>query len=85
MPVFFDADGINYATGSQCANSLPLVLSICDPTNRESIVDRIAGDVRARGNANSAGDVGYRYLLQAFEKNCEVLLVGSGKYEFAAD
>jgi alpha-L-rhamnosidase len=49
----------------KCANAIPLVMGICEPTNRAAVVDAIVRDVRARGNALTAGDVGYRYLLRA--------------------
>jgi len=58
-------DHRSYATGSQCANSISLVMGLCDPANRAAVLDAVVGDVRARGNALTAGDVGYRYLLLA--------------------
>lgn len=62
---FFDATKKTYATGSQAANAIPLVMGIVEPANRVAVVDAIVADVRARGNALTAGDVGYRYLLRA--------------------
>ncbi len=62
---FYNAGKQNYATGSQCANAIPLVMDLCEPTNRAAVLDAIVSDVRARGNALTAGDVGYRYLLRA--------------------
>jgi len=62
---FYNATNHFYATGSQTANSIPLVMGICDPANRAAVVDAIVADVRKRGNAFTAGDVGYRYLLRA--------------------
>ena len=62
---FYDPEKKSYATGSQCANSIPLVMGICEPANRAVVVDAIVHDVRSRGNALTAGDVGYRYLLRA--------------------
>jgi hypothetical protein len=62
---FYDATNHFYATGSQTANSIPLVLGICEPTNRAAVLDAIVADIRKRGNAFTAGDVGYRYLLRA--------------------
>jgi alpha-L-rhamnosidase len=52
-----------YATGSQCANALPLVMNLVDSTHRQAVLDAIVQDVQARGL--TAGDVGYRYLLRA--------------------
>ncbi|MDR3457422.1 MAG: family 78 glycoside hydrolase catalytic domain [Verrucomicrobiae bacterium] len=62
---FYDPTNKFYATGSQCANAMPLVMDLCEPTNREAVVAAIVRDVRSRGNALTAGDVGYRYLLRA--------------------
>jgi hypothetical protein len=62
---FYHPANRSYATGSQCANSIPLVMGLCDPANRAAVLDAVVGDVRARGNALTAGDVGYRYLLRA--------------------
>jgi hypothetical protein len=62
---FYDPSNHIYATGSQCANAIPLVMDICEPANRAAVLDAVVRDVRARGNALTAGDVGYRYLLRA--------------------
>jgi hypothetical protein len=62
---FFDASGGRYATGSQTANSIPLVMSLVEPQHRADVLDAVVRDVRQRGNALTAGDVGYRYLLRA--------------------
>ncbi len=60
---FYHPETHQYATGSQCANSLAVVLNLVDPTNRAAVIDNIVADVRAKGL--TAGDVGYRYLLRA--------------------
>jgi hypothetical protein len=62
---FYNPQTGQYATGSQCANSIPLVMDIVESTNRAAVLDAIVADVRSRGNALTAGDVGYRYLLRA--------------------
>jgi alpha-L-rhamnosidase len=62
---FYDPTNRSYATGSQCANAIPLVFGLCEETNRAVVLDAIVRDVRSRGNALTAGDVGYRYLLRA--------------------
>ena len=40
-------------------------MGLCETTNRAAVVEAIVRDVRSRGNALTAGDVGYRYLLRA--------------------
>ena len=62
---FYDSTNHWYATDSQCANAIPLVMGLCDATNRDAVVNAIVNDVQSRGNALTAGDVGYRYLLRA--------------------
>ena len=62
---FYDPTNHFYATDSQCANAIPLIMGLCEPANRAAAVDAIVRDVRSRGNALTAGDVGYRYLLRA--------------------
>jgi hypothetical protein len=44
---------------------LPLVLDLVPPGHRAGVLDLLVRDVRQRGNAITAGDVGYRYLLRA--------------------
>ena len=51
-----------YGAGSQCANSLAVVMNLVEPTNRAAVIDNIVADVREKGL--TAGDVGYRYLLR---------------------
>ena len=52
-----------FATGSQCANAVPLVMGIAEPNMRARALDAIVRDVQAKGL--TAGDVGYHYLLRA--------------------
>jgi hypothetical protein len=62
---FFDPAASQYAAGSQCANALPLVMGLVAPEHRAAVLAAVVKDVRDRGNALTAGDVGYRYLLRA--------------------
>jgi hypothetical protein len=62
---FFDRAAGRYATGSQCANALPLVLNLVPPEQRPAVLANLVQNVRDCGNAPTAGDVGYRYLLRA--------------------
>jgi alpha-L-rhamnosidase len=67
---FLHADNGNrsYATGSQCANALPLVLGIVAPEDRDEVLASLVLDVETRGWAMTAGDVGFRFLLQALAR-----------------
>ncbi|MGC4081693.1 MAG: family 78 glycoside hydrolase catalytic domain [Vicinamibacterales bacterium] len=60
---FFHADQGSYATGSQCANAMPLVFDLVEPAARARVVEALVRDIQMRGL--TAGDVGYRYLLRA--------------------
>ena len=62
---FFNPSSGQYAAGSQCGNAIPLVMDIVAPPDRQAVVDAVVKDVQDRGNALTAGDVGYRYLLRA--------------------
>jgi hypothetical protein len=66
---FFNPATRQYATGSQCANSLALVMNLVEPTNRAAVLGAIVADIRKHGDALTAGDVGYRYLLRALAEN----------------
>jgi hypothetical protein len=62
---FFNLTNFQYGTGSQCANSIPLVMDLVPARHRKAVLEAVVQDVRSRGNALTAGDVGYRYLLRA--------------------
>ena len=62
---FFDPTAGIYAGGSQAANAIPLVMDLVSAERRAAVLEAIVDDVRRRGNALTAGDVGYRYLLRA--------------------
>ena len=62
---FFHPETNSYATGSQCANALALVMGIVEPQHREAVLASLVRDVESRNYAITAGDVGFRYLLQA--------------------
>ena len=62
---FFDAEEARYATGSQVSNALPLVFGMVDPSAQQAVLDAIVRDIQARGYHTTAGDIGYRFVLQA--------------------
>jgi alpha-L-rhamnosidase len=66
---FYDPTNRTYATGSQCANAVPLVMGLCEPANRAAVLDALVRDIRAHDTANTAGDVGYRHVLRALADN----------------
>ncbi|HWQ53961.1 MAG TPA: family 78 glycoside hydrolase catalytic domain [Bryobacteraceae bacterium] len=54
-----------YATGSQTSLAMPLALGLAPEAARPALVEKLVADIRGRGNHTSAGDVGYRYVLEA--------------------
>jgi alpha-L-rhamnosidase len=54
-----------YATNSQCSNAIALVMRLALPAERGNVLAALVKDVREHDNATTAGDVGFRYLLQA--------------------
>jgi hypothetical protein len=62
---FFDAQAGQYATGSQTAQAMPLVTGLCPPEERRRVLEHLANDVIRRGNQQTAGDIGYHYLVRA--------------------
>lgn len=62
---FFDPANDQYATGSQCANSIPLVMGLVEARNRAAVLTKVVNGVSQHGDGLTAGDVGYRYLLRA--------------------
>ena len=62
---FFDPKLGHYATGSQCADAIPLAMGLVERAQRPAVLAALVKDVRDRGDALTAGDIGYRYLLRA--------------------
>ncbi len=66
---FFDAKGGFYATNSQTSNALPLVFELVPEQERPRVLAALIRDVESRGYAVTAGDIGFRFLLQALATN----------------
>lgn len=62
---FFDSARALYATGSQTAQALPLAVGLVPAGHESAVLASLVQDVQSRGNALTAGDVGYRFLLRA--------------------
>jgi hypothetical protein len=62
---FFDPKTGQYATGSQTAQAMPLVLDMTPAAERARVLEHLVGDVTRRGNQQTAGDIGYHYLVRA--------------------
>ncbi len=61
---FYDPKTAQYGTGSQTANAMPLFMNLVEPENRAAVSASLVKEIRASNNSLTAGDVGYRYLLQ---------------------
>jgi hypothetical protein len=62
---FFNPQTHQYDTGSQCANAMPLALGIVEPQHRDAVLQNLLDDIRAHSNSVTAGDVGFRYVVDA--------------------
>ena len=66
---FFDGKGEYKNSGSpQCANSMALALGMVPSGHEQAVLDRIVADLRTRGNQQTAGDIGFVYLLEALAR-----------------
>ncbi len=65
---FFDPETRVYSTGSQAAYAIPLHFGIVDEHERAAVFENLVRSVRAGGNALTAGDVGFDYVLKALEE-----------------
>jgi hypothetical protein len=54
-----------YATGSQTAQAMPLVLGLVPDELRTKSLDALVSNIEGGGHAVTAGDIGYRYVLRA--------------------
>jgi alpha-L-rhamnosidase len=66
---FYHPTQHSYATDSQTANALPIVFGLAPSADVPRIVAHIVADMRSRGDELTAGDVGYRFVLQALAEN----------------
>lgn len=64
---FFNTDTKQYGTGSQAANAMSVYAGLVEPQYKKAVVNNIVKDIRGRGNALTAGDIGYRYLLRVLD------------------
>lgn len=62
---FWDPERGIWGTGSQASHGLALTMGLVEESARPRILAELVRDVAARGYAMTAGDVGFRYLVQA--------------------
>ena len=80
---FFDKKTLKYDRDSQTANSIALHMDSVEPQYKAVVRQNLIDDIRRRGNALTAGDVGYRYVLRALEENdaSEVIYDMNSRYD----
>jgi alpha-L-rhamnosidase len=65
---FYHPQTGSYADDTQCANALALALNIVEPADRNRVLGALVRDIERHGYSTTAGDVGFRYVLQALAK-----------------
>jgi hypothetical protein len=62
---FYQPEAENCATGSQTSLAMPLVIGLVPQSSRSALLEKLVESIRAAGNHTTAGDVGYRYVIEA--------------------
>ncbi len=79
---FLNADG-TYDRNSQTANAMTLFMGLADGAQKQRTLDNLIKDIESRNYALTAGDVGFRYLVQALAMNGrhDILYKMNSKYD----
>jgi len=64
---FFNKETKQYSTGSQTANAMAVYMDLVDPRYKQAVVDNLVKEIKGRSNTLTAGDIGYRYVLQVLD------------------
>lgn len=62
---FYDDQTYRYATGSQAAQAMSLVTGLVAEKNEEKVLEYLIKDIKARGYATTAGDIGHPFVTAA--------------------
>jgi alpha-L-rhamnosidase len=66
---YFDGTDTYQNKGScQTANGMSLTAGLVPPQYQEAVLNKIVQEIRSRGNQQTAGDIGYTYLLTALRE-----------------
>lgn len=65
---FFDARTKIYSTGSQTAMAMPLCVGLVEEANKKEVLANLVKSIAQSGNALTAGDVGFHFLVKALEE-----------------
>ena len=66
---FATGDERVYENGSQTGLAMALYMNLVTDSTRQPALDALVRDIEQRGYALTAGDVGFRYVVQALQKN----------------
>ena len=66
---FATGDERVYENGSQTALAMALYMNLVNDSTRQPALDALVSDIERRGYALTAGDVGFRYVVQALQQN----------------
>lgn len=65
---YLNADGY-YDRNSQTANAMAVYMGLVPNDKKNIVMQHLVQDIQSRGNALTAGDVGYRYVVQTLRDN----------------
>ena len=65
---FFDSATGVISTGSQTAMAMPWCVGLVDEQYKTKVMQNLEDSIRAQGKPLTAGDVGFRYLVEALTK-----------------
>jgi hypothetical protein len=66
---FYTGNGSYKNNGSpQTANAMALITGLCEPENEQTVVNAILEDLKKRNYQQTAGDVGFHYLVEALSR-----------------
>ncbi len=64
----FDPVKVTYDKGSQCACAMALAMGLVPEEHRPAILKNLIDDIRSHDNHITAGDIGFRYVLDALSE-----------------
>lgn len=66
---FFNKETKTYDRNSQTASAISLYVGLVEDENKDQVLQNLVDDIRGRNNALTAGDIGFRYVLQVLKQN----------------
>lgn len=66
--VFYNRDTGDYGNGSQFSNALPLFLNLVVEEHRNTVLDRLVGDIRKRNYHLTGGILGTKYIIDTLDR-----------------